>query len=843
MIDLAGGDDVLGLPGEKSRHGELGRGRRRAAGRRGVDAVRVRHRAGRARDRGGRASTLAPLGARVVAVDASAYFSRPGPRLVDGIELLGPPAAPRAGARAARGPLRRGGHASACRGWIARGGSQARRTAGDRRGQPAAVLRRADRVRELPGLAGRREGLHGAEPRRRRPRAPGVVRDRRQGRARCPTRSTTATTSPGCCHGSSSRATSRTSTGSSSSRTSATAPRSPPTRCGIDPGIWMPGKLVSMLTDQVMQRSVDDLKTRVEAGGLTAVARTVLILHSSAGLYGADVQLLAIARGLDPERWRAVCVLPERGELAPLLEEAGAGVVVRPGWPCCAARLANPAGAVRLARAVRADRRELGALARAEGAAVVHDNTSVILSGGAVARRGGRGAPGPRARDLHRRGRVGRRRAVAADAPADAAGRRGRVHLRRGRGAVRRAPTRRRDPRRAAARAGRRPRGARRGSARGARPTRSPSALVGRRERLEGAGRAAARARRPGAGRDRRDRDRRRRRGPGRGRRRRARRARARARRRPTGCCGSASSADVDAVLGAADALVVPSKRPEPLGLVALEAAAAGLPVVASNAGGVVEAVRDGEDRGCSCRPATRPPWPPRCGRSPTTRPGAGARRRGTSARRRALRARADARPSCRPLYDRIAQPTPGWSAEAETDDRPRPPRRRRSAPARSIGTAGGTRTRSGSSNSSSAASAPPTSPPRWPADRDPGDREGDQQVQPEPEPEAALHQVHRRGCASGSAPRPSGRRSRPRRRPSPRRLEQQRAERAGEQRDEVDDAEAQAPDGGLDQPAEHVEREHVEEQVDEAGVEEAGGDQAPVVALVDRRSARPSRR
>jgi ribosome-associated toxin RatA of RatAB toxin-antitoxin module len=35
----------------------------------------------------------------------------------------------------------------------------------------------------------------------------------------------------------------------------------------IDPGVWMPGKLVSLLTDQVMQRSVDDLKTRVEAGG------------------------------------------------------------------------------------------------------------------------------------------------------------------------------------------------------------------------------------------------------------------------------------------------------------------------------------------------------------------------------------------------------------------------------------------------------------------------------------------------------------------------------------------------------------------------------------------------
>jgi glycosyltransferase involved in cell wall biosynthesis len=50
---------------------------------------------------------------------------------------------------------------------------------------------------------------------------------------------------------------------------------------------------------------------------------------------------------------------------------------------------------------------------------------------------------------------------------------------------------------------------------------------------------------------------------------------------------------DVDVVLGAADAVVVPSKRPEPLGLVALEAAAAGVPVVATSAGGLAEFVRE----------------------------------------------------------------------------------------------------------------------------------------------------------------------------------------------------------------------------------------------------------
>jgi iron complex transport system substrate-binding protein len=35
------------------------------------------------------AARLAPLAARVIAVDAAAYFSRPGPRLVDGVEWLG----------------------------------------------------------------------------------------------------------------------------------------------------------------------------------------------------------------------------------------------------------------------------------------------------------------------------------------------------------------------------------------------------------------------------------------------------------------------------------------------------------------------------------------------------------------------------------------------------------------------------------------------------------------------------------------------------------------------------------------------------------------------------------
>ena len=34
----------------------------------------------------------------------------------------------------------------------------------------------------------------------------------------------------------------------------------------IDPGVWIPGPLAKVLNDQVMRRSVDDLKARVEHG-------------------------------------------------------------------------------------------------------------------------------------------------------------------------------------------------------------------------------------------------------------------------------------------------------------------------------------------------------------------------------------------------------------------------------------------------------------------------------------------------------------------------------------------------------------------------------------------------
>ena len=88
MIELAGGEDMLGLPGEKSRTVEWAEVEAAApevviSMPCGLYAEQAAAETMRHRER------LAAIGARVVAVDAAAYFSRPGPRLVDGIELLG----------------------------------------------------------------------------------------------------------------------------------------------------------------------------------------------------------------------------------------------------------------------------------------------------------------------------------------------------------------------------------------------------------------------------------------------------------------------------------------------------------------------------------------------------------------------------------------------------------------------------------------------------------------------------------------------------------------------------------------------------------------------------------
>ncbi len=88
LIELAGGEDILGLTGEPSR--TVGWEELAAAAPEVVVVMPCGYDAPRARIEALEHSPqLESLGAgRIVAVNASAYFSRPGPRLIDGVELL-----------------------------------------------------------------------------------------------------------------------------------------------------------------------------------------------------------------------------------------------------------------------------------------------------------------------------------------------------------------------------------------------------------------------------------------------------------------------------------------------------------------------------------------------------------------------------------------------------------------------------------------------------------------------------------------------------------------------------------------------------------------------------------
>jgi iron complex transport system substrate-binding protein len=88
LIEYAGGEDALGFAGEPSRTAEWSEVA--AAEPEVVVVMPCGYDAARSLEEAeGHRAELEALDAReVVAVDASAYFSRPGPRLVDGLEAL-----------------------------------------------------------------------------------------------------------------------------------------------------------------------------------------------------------------------------------------------------------------------------------------------------------------------------------------------------------------------------------------------------------------------------------------------------------------------------------------------------------------------------------------------------------------------------------------------------------------------------------------------------------------------------------------------------------------------------------------------------------------------------------
>jgi glycosyltransferase involved in cell wall biosynthesis len=105
------------------------------------------------------------------------------------------------------------------------------------------------------------------------------------------------------------------------------------------------------------------------------MTRRVLLVHSSSELYGSDRSISLLARGLSAQGWAVTVTLPDRGPLADELAASSVPVVIADpgalrrvygvvGWLQFALRL--PLGVIRLARLAR-------------GFDVVHVNTSISV--------------------------------------------------------------------------------------------------------------------------------------------------------------------------------------------------------------------------------------------------------------------------------------------------------------------------------------------------------------------------------------------------------------------------------------------------------------------------------
>lgn len=116
---------------------------------------------------------------------------------------------------------------------------------------------------------------------------------------------------------------------------------------------------------------------------------TILFVHASADLYGSDITLLQIVAGLNREWFRAIVVVPYDGPLVPRLREVGAEVIVRPDLPVIRRQHMSPKGLLRLAASLRSLGWLVG-LMRRRRVTLVHCNTLAVALVGLAAKLSGR---------------------------------------------------------------------------------------------------------------------------------------------------------------------------------------------------------------------------------------------------------------------------------------------------------------------------------------------------------------------------------------------------------------------------------------------------------------------
>ena len=117
---------------------------------------------------------------------------------------------------------------------------------------------------------------------------------------------------------------------------------------------------------------------------------TILFVHSSDELYGSDLVLLELTRRLDRERFRPLVVIPTdleyQGLLGQALEDAGVPHI-SVDIPVLRRRYFSAGGLLEFQRRVRAGTKALQDLIEKERVALVHSNTSAVWGGALAARK------------------------------------------------------------------------------------------------------------------------------------------------------------------------------------------------------------------------------------------------------------------------------------------------------------------------------------------------------------------------------------------------------------------------------------------------------------------------
>ncbi len=112
--------------------------------------------------------------------------------------------------------------------------------------------------------------------------------------------------------------------------------------------------------------------------------KTILFLHCGAELYGADYVLLNLVRHLDPQRFRAIVILPYEGPLVAELKRLRATCLLH-DLPVLRRSCLTPLGLLRFVWQILVTVLFVFRLCRRERVDIIHTNTAAIWVGGWVA--------------------------------------------------------------------------------------------------------------------------------------------------------------------------------------------------------------------------------------------------------------------------------------------------------------------------------------------------------------------------------------------------------------------------------------------------------------------------